>query len=662
MLEELGFVVNFSLLTKYLKSRLGEKVLISPESAKRRQKRFQLSLAQEESQKEKDRLRMKRRREEESAEAIAARNEKDKLRKKRRRAEESAEATAARRTNDKQLKKSKRTCQHRTTGDNVYNDNETKMSIERLMKEAKHVLHRTKDPNNPFRHRAIVCIICDCFIIGTEKIYKLTPSQIIQHSHRLSVQTYELNYGHELKPELRKQYQVNYDGLNDLLLSPRSRKYPGRGYATCAGCILGMRTNLSTKITPPKFSIANGFVIGSFPSEIEFKNKDGETVIRKIDNSELTDVLKAMLAPVRMYGYVFAYSGGSQKSIKGNFQFFEMDQNKLGAVMTQLSQAGIGEHIYVVLCGRMTPEQKHIVRTRSVINTQLFLDILTWFVSKSGHKGYENTILPEKCPQPVLIEDRDTNNNTDTSIDVNVETNIENATYHFSSAQEPTESTSVYGCMDKFAAAMLQRSPPSVLVSGGNFANIREMNIEDVLPFSFPFGLGGMNMTRQVKVSDALCIQHYMKLSLGQFMESETILILYQMYNRIKSYMNGVMTCRSNIDGITLGERISNLSMKDLEQIKNEKTDHLNDTSKEFLKAITTSCSAMGHTPEAAKLARRDAYSMLDKNGMNSVFVTTTPCDECTIRIQFYSKPQKWVSFHTWALFSSFEIDVLFQR
>jgi len=320
-----------------------------------------------------------------------------------------------------------------------------------------------------------------------------------------------------------------------------------------------------------------------------------------------------------------------------------MDQNKLGAVMTHLNQAGIGEHIYVVLCGRMTPEQKQIVRTRAVVNTQLFIDILTWFVTKSGHKGYDNTTIPAKCPQPVLIENQETNNNTDIPVDVNVETNIESGVYHFSSTQEPSENTSVYGCTDKFAIAMLRRETPDLLVSGGTYANMKEMNIEDVLPFSFPFGIGGIKMERQVKVSDTLCIQHYMRLSLVQFMESQTILILYQMYNRIRSYVNGVMTCRSNINGITLGERISNMSMKDLEQIKDDKTDHLNPTTKEFLKAINTSSSAMGHTPEAAKHARRDAYAMLNNFGMNSLFFTTTPDDECNMRVQIYSKPQNWV-------------------
>jgi hypothetical protein len=111
--------------------------------------------------------------------------------------------------------------------------------------------------------------------------------------------------------------------------------------------------------------------------------------------------------------------------------------------------------------------------------------------------------------------------------------------------------------MDKFAIAMLRQSKPTLLVSGGTHANAKEMKIFDVIPFSFPYGLGGTDMDRQVKVSDELCIQHYMRLSLGQFMEGPTILLLHQMYNRIRSFNNGVITMRSSIGGITLGEQFT---------------------------------------------------------------------------------------------------------
>jgi hypothetical protein len=54
-----------------------------------------------------------------------------------------------------------------------------------------------------------------------------------------------------------------------------------------------------------------------------------------------------------------------------------MDQNKIGGVINQFNKSGFGEHIYCVLCGRMTPDQKKMVRECSTINTQLFIDIMT---------------------------------------------------------------------------------------------------------------------------------------------------------------------------------------------------------------------------------------------------------------------------------------------
>jgi hypothetical protein len=62
--------------------------------------------------------------------------------------------------------------------------------------------------------------MCDWLITGTETIHKLTSNQIFQHSNRLSVKTYESYHGQVLKPKVREQYQVNVDGLRDMLLSP----------------------------------------------------------------------------------------------------------------------------------------------------------------------------------------------------------------------------------------------------------------------------------------------------------------------------------------------------------------------------------------------------------------------------------------------------------
>jgi hypothetical protein len=200
-----------------------------------------------------------------------------------------------------------------------------------------------------------------------------------------------------------------------------------------------------------------------------------------------------------------------------------------------------------------------------------------------------------------LVEEIPKKNNTDDPSNKTVEANYEGGTYYFSTAQDPSQHTSVYGSSDIFAFAMFQHSAPTLLAYNGTYAKNAEMKIENIMPFAFPFGIGGPQMKRRVKVSLELCIQVYMCLSLGQFMEGQTILVMNHIYNRQMSYKTGVMTCRSSMDGIPLGEKLSTLSTEDFEKIKDNNNDNLNATTKYFLKAISTSCRAMGHTEQAAK-------------------------------------------------------------
>ena len=280
-----------------------------------------MSLEAKEAQREKSKVAMQTRRELETKEQTALakdkHREKQRLSKSRKRQAETEEQTNLHRENDRLANKRKSKAEKEQAA-NCHSETEEHKDdmedvISRSKKEALKFLHRTKDPKNPHKHRAIVCIICDRCIIGTEAIRKLTKAQISLHKKRLSVDSYKEYYETTLKPEVTKQYQINVDDFKGMLLSPRSRKYLD-GYATCSVCFSGMQSHMATKKNPPKFSIANGFVIGSFPQDIQFTNKDGERVTRKIDYHELTDILKAMSAPDRSYGTVFAFFGGAQQS------------------------------------------------------------------------------------------------------------------------------------------------------------------------------------------------------------------------------------------------------------------------------------------------------------------------------------------------------------
>ncbi len=55
----------------------------------------------------------------------------------------------------------------------------------------------------------------------------------------------------------------------------------------------------------------------------------------------------------------------------------------------------------------------------------------------------------------------------------------------------------------------MKRCAPTLLALGGTYANNVEMNVENILLFASPFGIGGPKMKRKVKVSLELCIQLY---------------------------------------------------------------------------------------------------------------------------------------------------------
>jgi hypothetical protein len=46
-------------------------------------------------------------------------------------------------------------------------------------------------------------------------------------------------------------------------------------------------------------------------------------------------------------------------------------------------------------------------------------------MKQSGHPGFKDTSIPEECPQPILVGDSNTNNNTNISVDKYVESSYE---------------------------------------------------------------------------------------------------------------------------------------------------------------------------------------------------------------------------------------------
>ena len=138
-----------------------------------------------------------------------------------------------------------------------------------------------------------------------------------QHNKRLRVKTYIDFYElKDLPKEMLNFYKLN--GYPDMLFSPRANMHE-YGYSWCAACNDSMHKRDSKK-KPPKLLIANGFVIGEFP-KLTYTDDNGEVCEFSVE-SDLTDVMRAMLAPTQTHGYVTAFVGEKHKSIMGHCHFY----------------------------------------------------------------------------------------------------------------------------------------------------------------------------------------------------------------------------------------------------------------------------------------------------------------------------------------------------
>ena len=144
---------------------------------------------------------------------------------------------------------------------------------------------------------------------------------------------------------------------------------------------------------------------------------------------------------------------------------------------------------------------------------------------------------------------------------------------------------------------------------GGSYVKGHEVKLEDAFPIQFPFGTGGMHLSRRVPVSSECCLQHYMRLSLNQFMRTDFVHVCYQLLCRSKSYTTGLIKFRSDFNGMQFAERLSRMSVDEVKQAceamasNTESNSHQNESGDaiHFLNSVTTSCKVLGHTTEAAK-------------------------------------------------------------
>ena len=514
---------------------------------------------------------------------------------------------------------------------------------------------RIEEPiNNAFKYLlqchsyAPVCLICDNHIVGTAAIHKMRMNRLQLNKARLSVEGYEEAHG-MMNPILVKQYEVS--DCEGMLISPRARRYsPDNSFDVCETCF---RATTPAKATsdpnPPKFSIANGNAIGEIPRDIGYRIFTDMT-------KELPDILFAAMSPQRHFGYTYCFTAGSQQSVMGHFSFFENNIEKVAGVMNEINNSGANTNIIVAVLGRMTRAQRELASNQAVINTSVYTDLMKWYKLTAMHPAFEDVPIPENCQQPYLIPSPAMENNTDESINPAMENRLGGATYTFTSGLDPSAETGLHVDSTAFALALLNGTKPKLIVSGGNYVSAgHELKLENVLIKQFPFGSGGpvQERKRRVAMSKEACIRNYLQLSLTAFKESTFILIANHMYNRIKTYESGIITCRSaTINGRPLAEQVSQITPQELERAAKradeiQKLRRMGQTVASdrsvagvFLQKVNTSCKAIAYTKAAADANLRNMYAFCDRFSFPDIFFTLTVDDQMNMRVRLLAQPR----------------------
>ena len=165
--------------------------------------------------------------------------------------------------------------------------------------------------------------------------------------------------------------------------------------------------------------------------------------------------------------------------------------------------------------------------------------------------------------------------------------------------------------------------------------------LEESFPLQFPFGIGGLNEVRKVKVAREDCLRHYLKLANPHMMKSDFILTVHSMFEKDRALFKALLCCRSKNDAISTGVKIGQLTEEELDLALRsvQNNERSSPAGFAFLSSLKASCKAMGHTNEAAKEARQKLFSLWNLYGEPSIFFTVSPCDEVNFRIRVYAAP-----------------------
>ena len=397
-------------------------------------------------------------------------------------------------------------------------------------------------------YRPYVCIICDRLLTPTT-IAVLDESKLKKFADTLRCDGFaDLPMSHDIVSDYSYSGENAKSWMENLLLSPRA-SYMGKGrgrgtrcgFSACKDC----KNAIDNEYSIPEYAIANKYYFGTPPDVI----------------ASLNDVELALLTPLKSYGFVFTYSGGAQRNLKGVLTYFRVREMSIAKSVLQLDVLGLNEHIVVLYTGNFTKEQKEKAKKRCTIRVDKVLRALEWLVQKNRcwvHIDLNKMRDDLLRVGPIVIDESTKIDSSRDGVNCNIET---------------TETFVAYfpdGTMKTVSGGQASIDEFKFLVERSKF-NMQELEFQCYLDkkavndyeddnfvkaclLQFPYGMGGMNERRlntDGSSSSSVRLENYVRylsyISQPHFHRPLFVLILYSIFQRQKMLRSSWLSVRGDV-------------------------------------------------------------------------------------------------------------------
>jgi hypothetical protein len=241
--------------------------------------------------------------------------------------------------------------------------------------------------------RPVICCVCDSIPHHEQWGVFVEMKQAIKLFEKNNLQKSNL---HDIYCEpLLAQYTASNSKLKEFVLSPATFVNEKQEVLMCKECYSDMYENIEKHtrkdrvIMPPKQAIANGYLIGDAPFDLECLN----------------DVELSLVSKVRIYCQSWIFYGGCHQHIKGWHTFFKNRTTENVANLMQLTENNDSESaiILVVLCGPFTSTQRALTLDKTAVCP--YKVIAAWEWLRENNFRYKDMTIPniDDIPIPHVI-------------------------------------------------------------------------------------------------------------------------------------------------------------------------------------------------------------------------------------------------------------------